>query len=78
MKEKSHSFFLKEEKENYCDWCWNINQLPFCQMLLVCPKTKDVTVKTVSVNGLGLTNPRRTKLQHGTLPHFGHLRLNSQ
>jgi len=31
--------------------------------------------KTVSAMRLGLTHPRRTKLQHGTFLHFGHPRL---
>jgi len=29
--------------------------------------------KTVPASSLGLTHPRRTKLQHGTFLHFGHL-----
>jgi hypothetical protein len=34
--------------------------------------------KTVPASSLGLTHPRRTKLQHGTFLHFGHLRMESQ
>jgi len=31
--------------------------------------------KAVPASSLGLTHPRRTKLQHGTFLHFGHPRL---
>jgi len=34
--------------------------------------------KAVPASSLGLTHPRRTKLQHGTFLHFGHLRMKSQ
>ena len=34
-----------------------------------------VNLKSVSDIGLGLTHPRRTKLQHETFLRFGHPRL---
>ncbi len=36
---------------------------------------QSVKLKSVSDIGLGLTHPRRNKLQHGTFLRFGHPRL---
>jgi hypothetical protein len=37
-----------------------------------------VNFKPVSGIALGLTHPRRTKLQHGTFLRFGHPRLKNK
>ena len=36
---------------------------------------ESLVIKAVPASNLGLTHPRRTKLQHGTFLHFGHPQL---
>ena len=46
-----------------------------CVCVCVCYTLQMRTLESVSDIALGLTHPRRTKLQHGTFLRFGHPRL---
>ena len=61
-----------------------LSSFPFTEVRLIIRVIAETNIRKYSVHlkpvsdvGLGLTHPRRTKLQHGTFLRFGHPRLNN-